>query len=514
MNFNVTSSGPLVYADPIAGYPTPESATIQSDDALNFQISEDFQLPSRDTLYQLVGLFFEHLYHMFPCFHKTSFLAKVKNGDMEKEAPLLLYSMCCIATRYHPDDLIKRRAKEWYGQAKFSYDLTQRRPDPALRTLQAVILLVFYAQTIGDFSTSWLSLGKAWRQVVVLRMNRMDAGQAVAMDLTRLDVNTEGERWHGLDKSEGKTAVEREEYRRALWLLFMMDRMHAWPTGWPTAIPEIQFKVDIPIANSLFQALDPESETSPHENVPFSRNLTRLIASSSLTKDPLNTFHYIAIAHILLGRASELIHSLHVTPDTLEYAEECAELDGLMVRFRLSLPHQASSVLEAPQAERGHVVWLHVILNTTAIFLHYRCAENVPVSDVLSQFTLAVVAARSIAQIIKDVSRISIDPLLSAHIGSSLYVAACVLVIQWRLAGDESLKEEIDLFGLVFERMNEVFTFLGMKFKFALEHDLKRSREDLMSLRERGFRGLLADCSKWDHVRREVERRGIDIDIS
>jgi hypothetical protein len=516
MNFDLTSSGPSVhvYANPVVEHPTPESATVQSDDLLNLQLLEDFQLPSRDVLAELVELFFDHLCHMFPCFHRKSFLAKIEKGDLETEAPLLLYAMCGITARYHADNSVKRRGKDWYEQARFSYELTRRRPDPALRTLQAVLLLVFHAQTIGDFSTSWLFLGKAWRQAVVLGMHRMDASHAVAMDLTRLNVDADNERCYGLEKNEEKTSVEREEYRRALWLLFMMDRMHAWPTGWPTSIPDVQFKVDIPIADSLFQTMDAELKTSPRGNIPFARNLTQLVASSSLGNDPANLFHYLAIAHVLLGRVSELIHSLHDIPDTPESTEDCAKLDSLIVKFRLSLPRQVSSVLEAPPADRGHVVWLHVILNTMTILLYYRRAQHVVASDTSSHFILAVVAARSIAQIIKDASRISIDLLLSAHIGSSLYVAACALVIQWRLTGDESLKEDIDLFELVFERMNEVFVFLGMKFKFALEHDLKRSQDDIMSLRERGFRGLLADCSKWDHVRKEVERRGIDIDIS
>jgi hypothetical protein len=186
----------------------------------------------------------------------------------------------------------------------------------------------------------------------------------------------------------------------------------------------------------------------------------------------------------------------------------------MIVKFRLSLPRLASSILEAPAADRGHVAWLHIVFNTMTILLHYRCNTNVSLQEAASQFTVAVVAARNIAQIVKDASRISIDLLLSAHISSSLYVAACVLVIQWRLTGDSSFKEEIDLIALVFERMNEVFSFLGLKFKIALEHDLQKSVEDLESLRKRGFRGMLADCTKWGHVKQEAERRGVEVDLS
>ena len=198
----------------------------------------------------------------------------------------------------------------------------------------------------------------------------------------------------------------------------------------------------------------------------------------------------------------------------LRYAEECQELDSTVVKFRLSLPRQATSILDAPPAERGNVVWLNAILNLMAILLHYRCASNVPVPNPPAQFPLAIAAAQNTAQIVKDASRFSIDLLMSAHIGSSLYVSACLLVIQWRLTGDEKLKEDIDLFALVFDRMNELFVFLGLKFKLALEHDLSRDTESILKLRDRGFQGLLADCSKWTFVKEEVQRQGLNIDIS
>ncbi|RYN86738.1 hypothetical protein AA0120_g7873 [Alternaria tenuissima] len=489
-------------------YPTPASAVEQLDDTLDFQTLDSFQLPPQNVISQLVELFFEHLYHTFPCFHRKSFLAKLERGNLGKDAPLLLYAICCVTARYHPEQSIQKRSRDWYEQARFSYELTRRRPEHPLHTVQAVLLLVFHAWTIGDYSASWLFLGKVWRQAVVLGLNRMDASDHL------LNARIDNENSYIFGKTEPHSTVEREEYRRSLWLLFIMDRMNSWPTGWPNAIPEMQFKVDIPIADTLFQNMDPDLEVSSFNNLPFTRNLSRLIDSVKAAEGPLNVFHYVIVAHVLLGRVSELLYSLHNASDSLEYAEDCTALDNMIVKFRLSLPRPASSVLEAPPADRGHVVWLHVILDTMAILLHYQSNTAFSVQEAASKFTLAVTAARNIAQLVKDTSRISIDILLSAHIGSSLYAAAIALVIQWRLTDDSSFKEEIDLFMLVFERMNEVFSFLGLKLKIALEHDLQKSVEDLQSLRERGFKGMLADCTKWNHVKQEVERRGIEVDLS
>jgi hypothetical protein len=62
--------------------------------------------------------------------------------------------------------------------------------------------------------------------------------------------------------------------------------------------------------------------------------------------------------------------------------------------------------------------------------------------------------------------------------------------------------------------MNEVFLFFGLKFKIALDRELTRSEEGLRAMRAQGAQGLLADCSKWQFVKDEIERRGIDIQIS
>jgi hypothetical protein len=343
----------------------------------------------------------------------------------------------------------------------------------------------------------------------------MDTSNAASMGIKLQQWNSSHEQVYGLDKAEGRTAMEREEYRRTLWLLFITDRNHAWPTGWPNALPESHFKVDIPIPDSLFQAMDPEMQDAAYPNVVFVRNFNRLLASTTSDSNHIgNIFQYICMAYVLLGRVSEAIHTLQDEADASEYTQVCEELDAQIVKFRLSLPRRATSVLEAPAADRGHVVWLQVVLNNCAMLLHYRYVKVNPQDNTAHPFLHAVAAAQNIAQTVKDASRISIEPLLSPHIGSALYLAACILAIQWRTTNDPSFKQDVDVLQLVFERMDETYIFLGLKFKIALKHDLERSLESLEELKDRGARGLLADCTKWTHVKEEVLRRGLPIDIT
>jgi hypothetical protein len=436
-------------------------------------------------------------------------------GTTQSQSPILLFAICCVTARFHPDATVRQREKEWYEQAKFSYQLTQRNPDPALPTIKAALLVIEYACTAGDFSSAWLFLGKAWRQAIALGMNRMDASSAVSMDNKPREMDVD----HGNDTSvkdgKGLTAVAREERRRTMWLLFIVDRYHSWPTGWPNALPETHFKVNMPVADSLFQAMDPLTKHSAATTAPFTRELSCLITSSNSANDPVNVFCYICIAHVLLGRVAEIVHSLHGSPNTPEYVKECEDLDSYLVKLRLSIPRQATSVLEAQSADRGLVVWLQVVLDTSAILLNYHCAKNVYAADASSCFLVAVAAARHTAQIVRDASRVSIELLITPHIASSLYIAALVLVIEWRTTEDAKLKEEIDLIALVFDRMNEAFAYLGLKFKYALEHDLEKSQgKKLEELRELGLRGLLADCSKWSHIKDKLVKNGIHIDIT
>lgn len=287
----------------------------------------------------------------------------------------------------------------------------------------------------------------------------------------------------------------------------MMDRTYSWPTGWPTAIEERQFKIDIPIEETLFQDMNSDTASSAVENTPFTRSIDTLVSCSSSASHPVNLFHYLAVAHVILGRFAEHIHSLHDSPDSPEYARDAKELDAYLVKFRLSLPRSATSIIEASDDNRGLIIWLNITLNMMAILLHHRCDDE---KETQEQFARAVIAAKNTLQIVKDASRISPDLLLSAHVGASIYIAACILVIQWRISGDESLKADIDLFGFVFDRFNEVYFFLGLKFKLALEYNLKNSSEErILILRETGFRGLLADCSKWNFVKAEMDKVGV-----
>ncbi|KAL5387499.1 hypothetical protein PMIN02_008098 [Paraphaeosphaeria minitans] len=175
-----TSNSQDAYPTPTSNVDVVPSATREDDEPAMFP---EACLPSDAVIIELVEIYFNQIYFVLPCFHRDTFIKELQSGHLQAKSPLLLYSMLAVAASYHSDPSIKARRTEWYEQAKFLYDITGRDMYPALRTMQAVVFLVYHAYTCGDFSACWLYIGKAWRQAAALGMNRMDSEHAVVMPL-------------------------------------------------------------------------------------------------------------------------------------------------------------------------------------------------------------------------------------------------------------------------------------------------------------------------------------------
>lgn len=214
-------------------------------------------------------------------------------------------------------------------------------------------------------------------------------------------------------------------------------------------------------------------------------------------------FKYLIIAHNLLGRIVEHVFSLDDTLDAQDRAADSDRLEEYLVKLRLSMPPTATSILSAPPDIRKHVVWLNMVLNTTAILLHYKqpSQTTIPQPDSPNNpFKHVVIAAQNTIQLIKDSSLISVDILIFPHVAPLYYLSATVLAIEGRTRNYPSFQADMDLFCLVFERFKEHYPVVAVKYKAALEYDLTCSPENVAQHREAGYHGLLADCSKWNRL--------------
>lgn len=193
--------------------------------------------PEQDRLVELAETFLDNFHVFLPFLHRASFLESIKSRELLIRAPTLVYAIIAIASKSHPDPTIQAKQDAWYCKAKSLYEETAHDPHHPLQIIQAAACIVFQALTVRDFSVVWLVMGKAWRQAVALGFHRLD-----------------GDRMKSPARApEPNSGREKEEQRRTMWTLFILDRGMSYPIGLPHAIDDRQFMANLPLDDSIFQ---------------------------------------------------------------------------------------------------------------------------------------------------------------------------------------------------------------------------------------------------------------------
>jgi hypothetical protein len=210
---------------------SPQAATLSATGSVGF--------PSLDRLWELAMTFLDHFVAFLPFLHRESFVENMKSGELPSKAPALVYAIIAIASKSHSDPKIQAQQGDWYLQAKTLYAQTGHDPHQPLQVLQTAACIIFQAMMCRDYSVAWLVIGKAWRQAVALGFHRLDGDS----------IRSPGQ------VPESKSLNEKEEQRRTMWTLFMLDRGMCFPLGLPPAIDDRQFMANLPLNDSIFQGV-------------------------------------------------------------------------------------------------------------------------------------------------------------------------------------------------------------------------------------------------------------------
>lgn len=486
------------------------------------------QLPPKPKLLELSRIFFDHHSHFIPCIHKDPFLEMlVVASDTYLQQSSLVYAIIALAARDHPDPIIREHQTVWYTKSSELWATHESDPSVSLQALQAGCCLTLLGFVAGDYTLSFVSLGKTWRLVCSMRLNLIDASSALPQCNDVNEIRA--------DPRQG------DECQRILWTLFILDRALSFPCGMPHAIDDRQFIVDLPRTN-LYHGPVGVSEISRyhtqgfitvnHTNIrqendlaqpiPFTRDVQKLSRCASEYPGKTSIFCYVLQAYMILGRITEYISALGSFSDAEEISEE-AEMKSLISQFRLGLPRWATTLAAARPAEFRNVVWLNMILNIhTIIFDHRkimkgpaqqtssRSSDESPTSSIPrsgsapegqlddippSRFGYCVAAAQNMVQQIRDISRVSIDPLLNPHLALPFYLCSRILVVEWLETKDDALRLDIDVLITLLDRFEESFPTLGGKYKKILAWDLSKSVEAAAIMKRSGAR-IFVDCRK------------------
>ncbi|KAH6684820.1 fungal-specific transcription factor domain-containing protein [Plectosphaerella plurivora] len=487
-----------------------ETSTLASSTTLDPEAASPAlpSLPSQGRMDELSGIFFQRFYPILPIFFEERLSAALLKATTAKPEPesSLLFAFLALVAGSHPAADVKSQQSAWYGKARHLYDQTLHIPSEPLQTLQAAACIVLHALIVGDHSAAWLVLGKAWRQCVALGLNQMDSASAKR--------NGPSVEWREL-----------EERRRTIWSLFMFDRGMCFPIGLAHSIDERQLRVNLPMDEDAAQNAD--SPPQELDSVLFTPNLRKLLSlvGAASQQTPPNVFHYLIISYLLLGRIVEHMYQPESEDDEDEDDAEqhrsmLASLQQDVSHMRLMLPRSVTDVTSAAHLDCIHVVWLNAIMNVNTIFLFHRpptrreqslsCDndDGSPSCSASSNWQICVAVSRKTALLIREASLVSTDLLVNPNVAAPVFACARILVIEHLLSSSppesgsrvphaSGLVADLQVFLLLFDRLSEAFTGVGVKFRNRVLDLLEQGPDIGKEMKAAGSKTLLENCLKW-----------------
>ncbi|KAK0638603.1 fungal-specific transcription factor domain-containing protein [Cercophora newfieldiana] len=467
-------------------------------------------VPPNDKQVELVDIFFERVQWYFPLFHRQSLTASVKAGELRQSSPLLFYSVLSLAARFHPDPVIQGAQLNFHDKSRALYEATSHLPDRPLETLQAAACIVLQAFTFGDHSIAALSLSKAWRQTVALGFHHVDSPFRVVLP--------------GITAPDASEWREKEQRRRILWTLFVLDKAMCFKAGLVHTIDDRQISAFLPMSEDVFQ----NSQTPPDlsDAILYPHNPKMLISTLQNVvrqKQPGNMMQFIILAHSLTARISDHMFSPVFGQDDPQHQLERAQLDQDLTQMRLILPRYATDLAAANHADFAHVIWLRLTMDVNTISLYHR-PQTTPSATLDTQDATGLVeedrwqhcvaAARNTVRLIREASRVSTDLLLNPYLAASLFTSARILAIEYILSSPaadgpnkdqeiqrEALRADLDVMMLSFDRLSEALGGVLHKFRVGLLYQLRLDAAAVRAIKAGGTRGLLESCGKWPMAR-------------
>lgn len=268
----------------------------------------------------LTQLFFRKVQAWLPLLHHPRFQARFEtqmlvDGDVMKhlaaDDALLLYGMFALSARFSTHPALMhipplKRGHIFAERARQTYLKARSASDPSLTHLQGCIVLTYYFYTSGPTPKGWLLIGECVRLAYDLGLSEID-----------------DDAW---TPSSPLMTVDREELRRAWWLVWELDTFASSVSRKPFSIDRKRMAVKLPISDEAW----------------FSGNE---IQSSELVMTPGQSWRSLEHCSNQDERAWFLVanHFMTMIHDRIQQRQELSideklTLDNEITCFRLALP--------------------------------------------------------------------------------------------------------------------------------------------------------------------------------
>ncbi|KAI0260431.1 fungal-specific transcription factor domain-containing protein [Gloeopeniophorella convolvens] len=368
-------------------------------------VKHHYEFPEPDLLTSLIALYFKHVAPIMPLLHRPTFLSAFDDclhlRDDKFGALVLL--VCAVASRYSHDPRAWFRGGDsrpagwiWFNQVEpFSRAVLC---DPELYDLQTATLAAMYAHGTLPPHESWVMVG------IGLRLAQ--------------DAGAHRRRSHGLPPT-----VEDELWKRAFWVLLMLDIWTSSYLGRPCAISEENYDVEYPIEcdDEYWENADPALAFKQPPGKP-----TRVSYFNHLIK--INLLHSHALRTIYSLNKSRLVTG----PREKGWEEKTVtELDSALNSWFDSIPdHLRWDPSRENQTFFVQSAAMHIAYYFIQITIHRPFIPSFHKESALSFPALAICAsaARALSHI-SDALRIKHPALAAPNIHLPTFVAGVIILL-------------------------------------------------------------------------------------
>ncbi|KAF9021193.1 hypothetical protein BDZ89DRAFT_1019740 [Hymenopellis radicata] len=362
-----------------------------------------YSFPEEDLMNSLIDLYFQNVNIFLPLLHRPTFERSLSEGLHHKDdmfaAVILL--VCACASRYSDDDRVLLDGEEsrhssgwkWFDQVQLIRKSVLL--PPTLYDLQVYVLCTEFLAGSSAPQASWTMVG---------------VGIRLAQDVGA----------HRRKRDSASDTVESELWKRAFWILVIMDRASSSALGRPCAILDEDIDIDFPAEcdDEYWEHPDPEQAFKQPPGKPsYIAYFNTYLRLNQLLSFCLRTVYSLNKSKILLGFAGQQWEQTIV-----------AELDSALNRWIDAIPDHLrwdpsrENTLFFNQSAHLYISYYHL-----QILIHRPFIPTPKIPSPLSFPSLAICtnAARSCSHVIDIQSKRS---FVIPSIGMSAFTAGIVLL--------------------------------------------------------------------------------------
>lgn len=320
---------------------------------------------SYDMAMHLIDLFFDKIQPWLPLLHKPSFRNRYADCLQRSESCLeglpideilLLYGIFTLSARHSP--LVEfagvsplERGARFFAPATDCYNQARDLSQPSMPYLQGCILLSFWDYTSDPSLQGWIRVGVCVRLAYELGLSDVDEEEEAAFNITELN------------SSNGLTSIQKEEKRRAWWLVWDLDTFGSMVCSRPYATDSQRMRVKLPISDDAWFS---GASMSSSEMITEPGQSWKSLQGS----ENQDVRAWFLVGNLIMARAQECAQRRRVISE-----DELLVLENETSCFRLSLPAnfrltQDNLAFDPESSTRCNwIIGIHLMLASTSLIL-------------------------------------------------------------------------------------------------------------------------------------------------